>query len=128
MPLTEVRAFRDERGRIPLQDWLLELEQKDPGAHHKCIALILELAERGNELRRPTSDALRNGIRELRTHEGTVQYRILYFFYGKGLACCSHGVIKEKRVKGKDIDDAVKAKKLVARNAAQHAVTFRLQR
>ena len=113
MPLTEVRAFCDERERVPLQKWLDELERKEPEAYYKCLALILELEEKGHELRRPTADSLRDGIHELRARVVHVHYRILYFFFGKNMACCSHGLTKEDKVPDGAIDAAVKAKKLV---------------
>jgi hypothetical protein len=34
-------------------------------------------------LRRPHADYLEDGIYELRWRNGTVQYRILYFFHGR---------------------------------------------
>lgn len=124
MPATEVRAFRDERGRVPLQVWLDELEQSEPLAYERCLALLLELEAKGNELRRPHSDALRDGIRELRTRVGNVHYRILYFFYGKCVACCSHGLTKEDVVPDKWIDAAVAAKRLVKLDPDRHTADF----
>jgi hypothetical protein len=59
MPQTEVRAFRELDGSVPVQDWLDELETSDPKAYAKCLARIFELSESGNEMRRPHSDYLR---------------------------------------------------------------------
>ena len=61
MPATEVRAFRDGDGTVPVQDWLNELEDREPKAHAKCLARILELADKGNDMRRPHADYLRDG-------------------------------------------------------------------
>ncbi len=120
MPPTEVRAFRDHRGNIPLQAWLEELEQSEPRAYEKCLGLILQLEEKGHELRRPTSDALRDGIRELRAKVGRVNYRLLYFFFGKDLACCSHGITKEGAVPDAAIEFAINARRLVAQDAERY--------
>lgn len=124
MPATEVRAFRNDRGVVPLQAWLDELEGSEPRAHEKCLGLLLELEAKGNELRRPYSDALRDGIRELRTRVGTVNYRILYFFFGKGAACCSHGLTKEDDVPDRLIDAAVEAKRLVKIDPDKYTADF----
>ena len=124
MPATEARAFRDASGEMPLQEWLNDLEQSEPRAHAKCLAVILELAAKGHELRRPASDALRDGIRELRTRVGRVHYRILYFFFGKHAACLSHGITKEDEVPDKDIELAIRRKKLVERDSERYTGTF----
>jgi len=117
----EVRAFRDDDSTVPLQDWLDNLETVEPRAYEKCLALILELARRGSELRMPTSKKLRDDIFELRAKVGTVNYRILYFFTDKrGVACCSHGLTKEDVVPKGDIDLAVKRKALVKKNYNRH--------
>jgi hypothetical protein len=126
MPTTEVRAFRDERGRVPLQIWLDELEQSEPLVYEKCLGLLLELEAKGNELRRPSSDALRDGIRELRTRVGKVHYRILYFFFGKCAACCSHGLMKEDEVPNKWINAAIEARRLVKLNADKYTADFEI--
>jgi len=124
MPATEVRAFRDDRGRVPLQAWLDDLEQSEPRAYEKCLALVLELENKGSQLRRPASDNLRDGIRELRTRVGNVQYRMLYFFCGKNIACISHGLTKEDVVPPKDIDQAVKRKELVSKDVDKYTADF----
>lgn len=113
MPVTEVRAFCDERGRVPLQEWLDDLEEMEPKAFQACLALILKLAAKGHELRRPTADYLDDGVYELRTAVGNVNYRILYFFFDKNMACCCDGLTKEKKVPTSAINAAKRAKRLV---------------
>ena len=125
MPQTEVRAFRDDRGSVPLQAWFDELEASEPRAFQKCLALILQLEEKGHELRRPTADILRDGIHELRAKVGRVNYRVLYFFYGKNVACCSHGLTKEGAVPAGAIDAATKAKGLVEADAERYTDQLR---
>jgi hypothetical protein len=61
------------------------------------------LEELGNELRRPVADYLQDGIYELRVHFRTMNYRMLYFFAGRRIVVVSHGLIKERRVPGKEI-------------------------
>ena len=125
MPATEVRVFRDTAGDVPLIAWLERLERRQPIAHAKCLACILELARLGHELRRPTADYLRDGIYELRARKGRVNYRILYFFHGSHAVTLSHGITKEAAVPKKEIDLAVKRKALVAGDPDKYTADWR---
>lgn len=98
MPKTEVIFYKDEDGTAPVLDWLTELLRVDRAAYVKCSAVIERLQESGYELRRPTADMLRDGIRELRAKKGHVKYRILYFFHGKNIAILAHAITKEAAV------------------------------
>jgi phage-related protein len=124
MPQTAVRLFREADGRIPLTDWLDNLEESEPKAFRKCLQRILLLEQFGYELRRPLADTLRDGIYELRIRHGNVHYRILYFFFGPNLACLSHGLTKEGKVPDADIDLAVKRKKLVQQNPDKYTAEW----
>src|SRR5438034_1096232 len=94
MPQTKVVFYRDENGRAPVVDWPKELLGTNEPAFKNCAAAIKELERSGHELRRPISDYLRDGIRELRAKHGHVQYRILYFFNGRNFAVLAHSLIK----------------------------------
>jgi phage-related protein len=126
MPQTTVCVFREAAGEIPFAEWLDALAESEPRPYFKCLEMIARLAQLGNELRRPTSDVLRDGIRELRAKIGTVNYRVLYFFCGKNAVCLSHGLTKEGRVPDADIDRAVKRKKLVATNPDRYTADFQV--
>src|SRR6201987_4425788 len=95
MPKTKGVFYRDEDGSVPILEWLDSLQSK---ALDKCTVRIERLKELGHELRRPEADFLRDGIYELRVHVGTVNYRMLYFFYEDIAAVVSHGLAKKKRV------------------------------
>jgi hypothetical protein len=82
----------------------------DTVAYTKCVAVIERLQESGFELRRPTADMLRDGIRELRAKRGHVNYRILYFFHGKNVAILAHAITKEDVVPPIEIDRALQRK------------------
>src|SRR5260370_23762795 len=116
MPRTAVLVYQKSDKTVPLKEWLDELEENEPRAFRKCLAKILLLAEQGYELRRPNADMLSDGVYELRTRVGTVNYRILYFFCGQNVACLSHGFTKEGDVPASEIEDAVKRKKLVTKD------------
>jgi phage-related protein len=116
MPVTTVVFFRDEQRVCPLLVWLDQLPTK---VQDKCIVRIERLAEMGHELRRPEADFLRDGIYELRTSFQTVNYRMLYFFHQR-TAVISHGLTKEKQVPGREIEVAIRHRKLFEKNPAKH--------
>jgi Phage derived protein Gp49-like (DUF891) len=74
----------------------------------------------GHELRRPVADFLRDGIHELRPSYQDIQYRILYFFAGKGVAVLSHGITKEVAVPGVEIDRAIDRKSRFEADSKAH--------
>jgi phage-related protein len=123
MPQTEVRAFR-HKGKVPIVEWLTDLQSREPKVYAKCLARLLRLAELGNELRRPESDMLRDGIRELRIRHRSMNYRILYFFYGKNVACVSHGLTKEDAVPDSEIEYAIEARKLVTNDPDKYTAEW----
>ena len=57
--------YKDDDGSAPVVEWLENLRQMSPDAFANCAAVIEDLEEFGHELRRPTADILREGIREL---------------------------------------------------------------
>jgi phage-related protein len=117
MPRTLVVFFKEEDGSVPLLDWLDDLEDK---AKDKCVVKIERLAELGHALRRPEADVLRDGIYELRTHRGTVQYRTLYFFHGTQAVVISHGIAKEDQIPSREIDLALARKAKYLKNPEKH--------
>jgi phage-related protein len=78
------------------------------------------LRQFGHELRRPTADFLRDGIYELRTRQGHVQYRILYFFHGRNVAILAHSLTKEDEIPAVDVELALKRKRLFESNPQMH--------
>lgn len=106
MPQTEVYFYKEDDGSVPVLDWLLELQKKNERAAKKCFALVKLLRDLGSELRRPRADLLRDGVYELRTEVGRVNYRILYGFVGKDVAILAGALTKEKTVPTGEIDRA----------------------
>ncbi len=119
MARTRLVLYREEDGRSPLLEWLDQLDDK---AREKCMVKIERLAEWGHELRRPEADFLRDGIYELRTHKGRVQYRMLYFFHGRVAVVLTHGLSKEKRVPPAEIELALSRKKKFELSPARHTL------
>ena len=107
MPATDVLFYKDDDGSVPVLDWLLALRKRNERAFRKCFALVNLLKQSGHELRRPQADLLRDGVYELRTRVGNVNYRLLYGFVGKDIALLAVGLTKEREVPGTEIDRAV---------------------
>lgn len=120
MPQTDVRFYRETDGSVPVLDWLQQTGRTDRRAVNKCQAAIERLAELGHELRRPEADLLRDGIYELRVRVGRVNYRLLYFFHGRGVALLAHGLTKEKAVPNVDIERALERKRRFESDPASH--------
>lgn len=100
MPQTKVIFYQEEPGCAPVVNWFRKLQKSNPKAWSNCRVRVEQLAAFGHELRRPASDMLRDGIRELRTKHLKVQYRILYFFHGQNIAILAHSIIK----RGSEVD------------------------
>jgi hypothetical protein len=120
MPKTQVYFYMEEDGSVPALEWLLELREKNERAAKKCFSLVTLLRDMGSELRRPRADFLRDGVYELRTKVGSVNYRILYGFAGKDVAVLASGLTKEKTVPAKEIDRAALRIAKYKKNPARH--------
>ncbi len=120
MPKVSVRYYRDESGSMPVRLWLAELRHSNQRAFVKCLTRVKRLQEMGHELRRPEADLLRDGIYELRVREGSVNFRLLYFFHGREVTILVHALTKEDRVPPADIDRAVARKKQFERAPGKH--------
>ena len=127
MPQTVLQVFQDSRGRIPFQEWIDDLEDREPAAYAKCLATLLRLESFGYELRRPTADQLGNGIYELRFRVRNVQYRVLYFFHGQNAVVISHGFTKESKIPPQEIDTAVEHMKLVKKDPKKHMASWKVE-
>jgi hypothetical protein len=124
MPYTEVFFYKEDDGSVPVLDWLLDLRKKNERAAKKCFSLVMLLRELGSELRRPRADLLRDGIYELRTEVGNVNYRILYGFVGKNVAVLACGLTKGKSVPAREIDRAILRIAKYKQNPARHRYAY----
>lgn len=107
MPKTTVVFFKNEKGNVPVLEWLDNLPNKIAA---KARVRIEELEAQGHEMKRPYADYLRDGIYELRWRHQSVNYRILYFFQGRSTVVLSNGLTKENVVPPKEIEQAIKNK------------------
>ena len=104
----QVLYYTDENGKCDIDEFLSSLKMKHRA---KAIAWIDKLEEMGNQLHRPYSDYLRDGIYELRLTISSDRIRILYFFMVNHQIILSHAFRKQsKRVPEKEINKALKRK------------------
>jgi hypothetical protein len=116
---TTILFFRDPSGRIPALDWL---EEQSDVAQEKLVARLRLLQEAGYRLQRPAAAPLGDGIHELRARVGTVQYRLLYFFWGGSAVIIACGLTKEAEVARAEIERALTARTLFDQDPARHSV------
>ena len=119
--MTEVIMYA-ENGVSPVLEWMAELDEK---VQEKLRRLVLMLEQDGHLLRRPIADILRDGVYEMRTRHGNVNFRLLYVFHGRGIAIVAHGCTKERRVKPKEIDLAIIRYQRFAANPTAHTFSNR---
>jgi phage-related protein len=89
-------------------------------AQDKCRVRIERLRDLGHELRRPEADYLRDGIYELRVGLQGMNYRLLYFFHGRVAAVLVHGLVKEREVPRRDIEEAIRRKRKFELDPERH--------
>nr|WP_271955277.1 type II toxin-antitoxin system RelE/ParE family toxin [Microcystis aeruginosa] len=88
--------------------------------YSKDLVLFLDFHQL-YELRRPAADYLRNDIWELRAKQGTIQYRILYFYHGQDIAIIGDALIKKtSAVPSQDIERIIQRKAQFKQNPELH--------
>jgi phage-related protein len=127
MPLTTVFFFQDAAGTVPVLEWLADFKRTDPLVFAKCFGKILRLETEGHALRRPETDYLEDGIYELRTKKGHVNYRMLYFFHGQNVAILAHALTKEREIPSADLTRAKERKTALERNPKLHIYPHRVK-
>jgi phage-related protein len=78
------------------------------------------LRDLGHELRRPEADYLRDGIYELRVGLRGMNYRMLYFFHGRVAAVLAHGLVKEREVPPREIEEAIRRRRKFELDPERH--------
>jgi phage-related protein len=120
MPQTRLLFLQESGGFAPVWELLKDLRARNPKAYAKCVVRMRRLAEMGHELRRPEADLLRDGIYELRTRLGTVNYRMLYFFHGRNVAVLAQAITKENEIPAIEINRALERKRIFVASPAAH--------
>ena len=117
MPKIRVVFYQEVGGAAPVLDWLDTLS---PKAQDKCLVKIERLRDLGHELRRPEADLLGDSIYELRVGLQGINYRILYFFHGKVAAVLAHGLVKERIVPPRAIEEVIMRKQRFEQDPGAH--------
>jgi phage-related protein len=117
MSRIDVVFYQETAETVPVLDWLDRLPAK---AQVKCRVRIERLRDLGHELRRPEADYLRDGIYELRVGLGGMNYRMLYFFHGRIAAVLAHGLVKEREVPPREIEEALRRKRKFELDPRRH--------
>ena len=73
-----VYFYADERGDVPVRDFIKDFNKKSRAKIGRYISL---LEEQGPDLPRPYADQVRDKIRELRVHTSDGNLRIFYSFF-----------------------------------------------
>ena len=87
------KYYISPRGKCFVKEFLAELPIK---VEVKIYSFLELLEKHGPNLPRPYADVVRGKIRELRIGFGAMEYRILYFFFGKKIIL-THGFVKKTR-------------------------------
>jgi phage-related protein len=92
----------------------------------KVIERLDLLADKGNSLRRPFTDKLRDGIFELRTGQGRLEPRLLFFFEPLKRIIFVHAFYKKTRwIPEEDIELAIERKKIIkSGKATSNAIDY----
>lgn len=101
--------YRSARGDSPFEIFINGHNDK---IRSKFFKLLTVLKEHGPNLKRPYSDMLRDGIRELRVGFGGDTYRALYFFFvGRNIIITHAFMKKTDKVPPQEIELALRYKR-----------------
>ena len=104
----EVLYFVDEKGKVPVQEYVRRLPLPERA---KVYAYLKHLSEVGYQMRRPFADYMggKTGLYELRPN----RHRILYFFMIKNRVILLHAFLKKSdQIPEKEIDIALARKEI----------------
>src|SRR5437016_4247686 len=100
-----VEFYETNSGKSPVQEFLDELKQSDPGDFAAVLAGLTKLRNRQYH-REPLSKALGEGLFELR-HVGKLNTRVLWFFMKGRRIIAVHGIRNKGQAVAKgDLDTA----------------------
>lgn len=102
----DVEFYEKPDGTYPAEEFILSQDKKMKAKLYRLVAL---LEEWGQELRKPYSEMLDDGIFELRAKQGSDITRVLYFFVVGGKAVLTNGFVKKtQKTPRKEIELAKK--------------------
>ena len=96
--------YTDASGDVPMQEYLDSLTNKMRAKTFRSMQLLREFEP---ELRAPNTKPFEDGIFELRTSQGSIAGRCLFFFYDGDVIVLTHGFVKKtQKTPRKEIDRA----------------------
>ncbi|MBI5200851.1 MAG: type II toxin-antitoxin system RelE/ParE family toxin [Elusimicrobia bacterium] len=102
----EIVYYVARNGACPFKDFLEGSQDKVRAKFFKIMKVLEAL---GPNLKRPLSDTLRDGIRELRVVFSGSQHRAFYFFSDGRRIIVTHGIVKKSdRVPPGEIERAIR--------------------
>ncbi len=100
-----IEFYVSPNGAIPVQEFLEELKQSDPGDHATVVRGLAKLRDRRYH-REPLAKSLGGGLFELR-HVGKLNTRVLWFFVKGRRIIAVHGIRnKGHAIPGRDLATA----------------------
>lgn len=87
-----IEFYSKENGDCPVAEFISKLDKKMTARVIRSIDL---LEQHGNDLRSPYSKAIKDGIFELRTQQGSDITRVFYFFFVGNKAVITNGFVKK---------------------------------
>ena len=115
--VVEVIFYQEEDDTCPVLEFL---DSQPLTVRQRAYQRLEILRALGHTARRPLVENLGQGLYELRWHSGSVQYRILYFFYGQSVVVLTHALTKKRRIPVIDIGYALRRKSLFTSNPVAH--------
>lgn len=109
----EIRFFEDEKGNVPVRDYLMTLEV---GEQKRFVTRLIPLQEKGLAAGRPYSDKLEDNLYELRLENSPHNPRFLYCTVIGRVLHLLHGFSKT----GKNSDLVPESEKIIARRRRDH--------
>lgn len=101
-----------EEDATPTDEFLAELQSDNLKLYEKTLRSMQLLMIHGNQLRKPYSEHLRDGLFELRTIFGSNITRLFYFFDEGKVILITHGIVKKTtKTPAADIEYALNAMK-----------------
>ena len=92
----EIEYYKDRSGRMPVEEFLLELNKTNRGLQAKAFLGIEKLRNRTYH-KEPLSKHLESGLWELRIRAGSDILRIIYTFSKGRIVILLHVFIKKKQ-------------------------------
>lgn len=121
----EIVIYQKDKDNVPVKDWLAKVRRNDPDGARRCLVRIEDLKEHGYDLHLKfpkKAEYIRDEIYYLRIKNGTVRYRIFYFFHSKKGVILHGFKKKQKKAPENEIRKAIAEKTEYETDTTKHAL------